>query len=89
MFTSDAEIRNAAQMVAAALGVVLEEKHNDQFGISFHAHDTARESIGVMESARLRVRSYRPRERSGSEASSLRDRPSTIPPAGPTRSLTL
>lgn len=61
LFTCGAEIRAAAQMVAAALGVALEEKRHDQFGISFHARDAGGEAISVMETARLRVfSSYRP-----------------------------
>lgn len=47
----DEEVRRAVEIVAAALNV--EEKHHDDWGISFHAGDPAGESIGIMSTARL------------------------------------
>ncbi|MEU4704365.1 hypothetical protein [Nonomuraea dietziae] len=55
-FTSEQPIRGAAQTLAAALGIVLEEKHHDQGGISFHARGPSGESIGVMDTDAQRAR---------------------------------
>lgn len=40
--------RSAARVVAARLGVVLEERHPAQEGVSFHARGPGEETIGVM-----------------------------------------
>ncbi|MGW6501237.1 hypothetical protein [Nonomuraea angiospora] len=56
-FTSEQPAQGAAQTLAATLGIVLEEKHHDQYGISFHARGPNGESIGIMNTDSQRAMS--------------------------------